>query len=466
MLVAGNVLPVLGVLFYPGIFLASALILKGYIRRINIYSLVAPYFLMLGFCIWNNIFPYYLGIILAVLLGELIGRILYNILLGFREKSYNFTVFPVFLFVYDFVFQNIPAISFIHMIPVLSPLSPHGFIVNGASVFGEHVVLLLTALLMSSAAKIIIDLSSFKTSGTVLLICSLVLLFPNLSVLSDGAEAQRDVSVASIQGSYKPSAANLDYEEYLEDKFNYYMSLTEGLDVDITVFPETVLGVYDTANKVDKIYRKNLADASEKLGGITVLTYTEGNSVTKSKEERYISALLVEKGEIIGISRKRNLVPFSETKNYSEGKSYDVHETSIGKIGISICYDINGKTVEKLKNNGAQIILAPFNDSGFGSIYHNIHRYYPVIKAAECAVPIVVANEDGISQIIDHDGRILAELGYGEKGRIIWTIGIKDQVSIYLLFGRYLEWVLFLSISLLTIAIRAYIINMHWKYII
>lgn len=168
-------------------------------------------------------------------------------------------------------------------------------------------------------------------------------------------------------------------------------------------------------------------------------------------------------GKIVGISRKRNLVPFSESRNYSKGKDYDVYETQFGKIGVSICYDINAKTVEQLKNNGAQIILAPFNDSGFDFIYHNIHRYFPVMKAAECAVPIVVSNEDGISQIIDHNGRIIAELGYGKKGSIAQNIEIKNVKSFYLLFGRYLEWTLFLGIVFMAIMNRLRIFHQRKK---
>lgn len=107
---------------------------------------------------------------------------------------------------------------------------------------------------------------------------------------------------------------------------------------------------------------------------------------------------------------------------------------------------MNAKTIERLKNNGAQIILAPFNDSGFDYIYHNIHRFFPVIKAVECAVPIVVSNEDGISQVIDHNGRIVAELGYGKKGRVIENVEIKNVKSIYLAYGIYLEWIIFMGI--------------------
>jgi len=463
MLIAGNVLPFAAFLFYIGIILASYLILRGYITRINIYCFLAPYFLMLAISIWNNVFPYYLGIVLAVLLGDLFARTLYRILINCSEKSHKFFVIPAFFFSFDFIFQNIPAISFIHMIPVLSPLSTHSFIIKAATVFGGRVVLLLVTLLLSAAAKVLCDFKSIRTSGIVLTICALLILLPNLMDLSADTEILEEVSVASIQGSYTSPSGNTDYEDYINQKFQYYMRLAEFTDADITVFPEIELGIYDTENKVDQTFRKNIIDASKQLGGLALFTVTEGNSVTKSKDERFISALLLNDGKIVGISRKRNLVPFSESRNYSKGKDYDVYETQFGKIGVSICYDINAKTVEQLKNNGAQIILAPFNDSGFDFIYHNIHRYFPVMKAAECAVPIVVSNEDGISQIIDHNGRIIAELGYGKKGSIAQNIEIKNVKSFYLLFGRYLEWILFLGIVFMAIMNRLRIFHQRKK---
>ena len=464
MLVVGNVFPWAAFFFYIAIILVSYLIFRGYINRLNTYCFLAPYFLMLGISVWNNVFPYYLGIVLAILMGDLFSRILYRTLNKLKEKSYNYLAIPVLFFLFDFLFRNIPAISFIHMIPVLSPLSKHGFIIKTATVFGGRVTLLLVTLLLSAAAKILSCIRNAKSGGIVLASCAIMILLPNnLVTFSADANVIKEVSVACIQGSYTSPSINMEYEDYINHKLQYYMNIAQSTDADITVFPETVLGVYDTANEIDQTYRENLTQASNQLGGLSLYIVTEGNSVTISKDDRFISAILFNEGEIEGISRKRNLVPFSEAKNYSSGKDYDVYETQFGKIGVSICYDINAKTVENLKNNGAQLILAPFNDSGFDFIYHNIHRYFPVIKAAECAVPIIVSNEDGISQIVDCDGRIVSELGFAQKGSITQKIQIKNTKSLYLLFGIYLEWILFSGIICVAIVYLVRFFRMRKK---
>ncbi|HHX77650.1 MAG TPA: hypothetical protein GX697_04810, partial [Firmicutes bacterium] len=320
MLVAGNILPSAAFLFYLGIILVSYLISLGLITRVNIYCFFAPYFLMLAFSIWNKVFPYYMGIALAVLLGDLFARILYRALISCSEKSCSFFALPAFFFSIDFIFQNIPAISFIHMIPFLSPLSTHGFIIKAATVFGGRVVLFLLTLLLSTIAKVLSDFKSIKTSGIVLTICALLIFLPTLMDLSAEAETLQEVSAATIQGNYTSPSKDMNYEDYINHKFQYYVALAEDVEADIVVFPETELGVYDTENKVDQTFRKNFINASQKLGGLALFTVTEGNSVTKSKADRFISALLLNDGEIKGISRKRNLVPFSEARNYSRGK--------------------------------------------------------------------------------------------------------------------------------------------------
>lgn len=141
--------------------------------------------------------------------------------------------------------------------------------------------------------------------------------------------------------------------------------------------------------------------------------------------------------QVYGLTAKRNLVPFSETSRFSAGKRYDVYETPLGRLGLSICYDLQGPTIERLKQNGATLILAPFNDSGFGAQYHQIHRAEAALRAAECAVPIAMANEDGISQLVDAQGRVIRELGYKDRGVISIELVLIDRVSPYLMFGRH-----------------------------
>lgn len=447
MMITGNVFPEMGPLFYVGLALGIFASLRFGMRRLDAYFFLGPYFAMLGCCVWNYIFPYYTGILLAFLLCDLFARVLYKLKNALTAKKNDFLAIPLFWFLFDFLFQKAPILNSMHMIPVLSPLAAHPYVMIAASFWGAHAVFLLLAVLIAILIKVTVDRKITRplaiVGATCLTLWMLPLLFNNLP--KGNAEAMK-ANVTAVQGNYAPSEDEIGYEAEMERKLQYYLDIAGNLDTDIIVFPETSFGLYDTNHLIDEGYQKNLSDASKRLGALFVFCQIEGNSVTKSKEERFFCAALFDRGEILGITRKRNLVPFTESKQYSKGTAYDVYDTQFGKVGISVCYDVNAGTVERLKANGAQVILAPFNDRGFGGIYHNIHRYYPVIKAAECSIPVVVANEDGISQIVSGDGRILEELQYGDKGVIRHAIAIRDTLSVYLSIGRYVELTLFLGL--------------------
>jgi hypothetical protein len=108
MLISGVIMPSLNLLFYLGFFLVSCLVQKGRFTLASMYLFVAPYFIILGFGVWNYIFPYYSGIILALLLGELFGRVLYKILKRYQKFKWNFIILPALFFVFDFFFQRLP----------------------------------------------------------------------------------------------------------------------------------------------------------------------------------------------------------------------------------------------------------------------------------------------------------------------------------------------------------------------
>ncbi len=54
-------------------------------------------------------------------------------------------------------------------------------------------------------------------------------------------------------------------------------------------------------------------------------------------------------------------------------------------------------------------------------------------------IPIVVANEDGISQLLNQNGRVIDRLEMGETGVIGAEFVLEETPSYYLAVGRYLE---------------------------
>lgn len=457
-LVAGNIYPGLGMGFYPGLVLALILFSRdGKPSRPAIHAFWMPYSLVLGLAVWHNVFPLFLGPLLGLLIGDLFSRVLYR-LLQIVKKQQRLFILPGFLFLIEYSFQVIPGLNKVHMVPFLAPLANQHLLLLATAWWGGPLLLLLLTL---TFALIVAQFIRQQNNGrrikaaVALAVCLALLILPTLDVPDPALN--ENLQVAALQGSFKPAKTIEDYNQLLTARLDHYRELAEDNKADITVFPELEFGLYDIAGMVDEAYRRDLADTARAIGGVVVITVTEGSSVTQSRDDRYFSALVYDEGQIIGLSRKRNLVPFSESRRYSPGRDYSAIDTGIGAIGVSICYDINALTVEKLCHAGAKIILAPFNDSGFNRTYYNIHRFYPVLRAASCAVPIVVANEDGISQIIDRQGRILKELGPGRTGLITASVSRRAGLTIYLRFGIYLAAGIYGAVLLLFA-----VLNCHW----
>jgi len=288
---------------------------------------------------------------------------------------------------------------------LLTSAYDHVPVLKVSSVFGSHVSLFLIVFFISATVWLVLtrkglDEKAFQVSGMVVISVIVVVVLPNfISAINSGTPVgpKDGVMVSVVQASLSRLRRRFDsYTEHIKFNFENYAEMIQDQEADIFVFPKTMFGVSDVASAVDSEYREKMIGLAREKDALIVFVVTQGNSATKSEEERFITALLVSRDGIIGKSRKRNLVPFSETSRYSRGTSYEVFDTKYGKIGISICYDVNLGTVGKLKANGADIILAPFNDSGFGTSYHNVHRYYSVIDAAQYSIPVAVASEDGM----------------------------------------------------------------------
>lgn len=78
-------------------------------------------------------------------------------------------------------------------------------------------------------------------------------------------------------------------------------------------------------------------------------------------DDIYNTAYVIDRGEIVGSYRKLHLFStMQEDRFFTAGKSSLVAETSIGKLGIAICYDLRfPELFRKLALEGAEIICVP-----------------------------------------------------------------------------------------------------------
>lgn len=106
---------------------------------------------------------------------------------------------------------------------------------------------------------------------------------------------------------------------------------------------------------------------------------------------RYNAALMVgPDGQEIGRQAKINLYPgesFFGKKLVPGPKEYPVFDTSYGKVGLGICYDIHfACVVRNLARNNAQIIFMPIN----ADFNHN--RWFPIFMATDAIFRAVENN--------------------------------------------------------------------------
>ena len=115
--------------------------------------------------------------------------------------------------------------------------------------------------------------------------------------------------------------------------------------------------------------------------------------------KKFISQILAESGRKVGIYRKTHL-GHHEREFFHSGNELPVFETSLGKVGISICWESRfPEVLGVLALNGAEMILMPYASGPGGIQRRDIwHRYLPT-RARDNSVYIVACNslrdEDG-----------------------------------------------------------------------
>ncbi len=450
-------LPPLNFLFYIGLMYPLYRSVQRQLTDYGLFYYFIPYSLVLGIGVWNEIFPWYTGILLALTLPDLFARLGMKGRQCFKSVIGDYIALPLLIYLFDFGMQKLPLLRQIHMIPLLSVIYNHTAVLSTASFFGPHLTLFFVLLFLSILSALVFDilknLPGRNKVHMAIILTGLLILFiiPNFVGRSQ-PKASKPVTVAAVQGMVLPTGYfEQDYEALSANLLEGYNKIIGQEKADVFVFPESLTGMYDSSKDFDQPFLQSIRNYAKKKNAYIACWVNESNYRTESEDSKYSSCIFLNPEVVVGVTRKRYLVPFSEDSRFQPGIDFEVYETPYGRMGISICYDTNFDTVERLKKNGAQMILAPFNDTGFGEIYKNIHRYYPVIKAISCNVPVVQANTDGISSLILSNGYVVKELGSGQTGIISHTFDLSDSFSGYMRFGRIIETVVFVLAILLLV---------------
>ena len=177
---------------------------------------------------------------------------------------------------------------------------------------------------------------------------------------------------------------------------------------------------------------------------VIILPFFEKDSETEGLY--YNSATVIDKdGKIKGLYRKVHLplIPNWEEKYYfTQGNlGFPVIDTSIGKIGLQIGWDVFFPEVSRILTlNGAEIIISPTC-----SAFSSQPRWLKTITANALSNTVFICRVNRVGQQGELDfyggsfcaapnGSLIAEPAGKSEGIVLWDINIKDLLEIRRLF--------------------------------
>jgi predicted amidohydrolase len=146
------------------------------------------------------------------------------------------------------------------------------------------------------------------------------------------------------------------------------------------------------------------------------------------------TAYIIDKGKLAGKYRKIHLFSLmNEDRSFTGGNEWIVADTSIGRIGVFICYDLRfPELARRLAVEGAEIIVVP---GEWPKPREEHWRTLLRARAIENQLFVVAANCCGVtgkldffgmSMIIDPKGVVMAEGGY-EPAELVADLDFEDM---------------------------------------
>jgi predicted amidohydrolase len=157
------------------------------------------------------------------------------------------------------------------------------------------------------------------------------------------------------------------------------------------------------------------------------------------------AAVLVGPDGLVGSYRKTHLPFLGVDRFTTPGDELPVFDTTLGRIGVEICYDLRFPEVTRtLALRGAEIVAHPTNFPMAAKVQTEL---ITVARAAENRIFLLTANRVGKerwgefcgwSQIVDPYGKRLAEAGQREEALLVADIDIeKARDKDYVIPGEY-----------------------------
>jgi len=247
---------------------------------------------------------------------------------------------------------------------------------------------------------------------------------------------KNDVSIliSVIQGNLTTKDYELKYvlKNLSKKAQNRYIDLirkVKPLQSDYIIVPES--GFQGFVKNIPLLNKKVISIAKESNA------YIVFQALEKQKGEIYKKGYVVSpSGQFFGSISKSYFFPFGETGTPSKEPQLPIQTTY--PIGLQICYDVAFPYVSRnLCKNGATWLVTLANDEEFVStVFYRLHLNLAIIRAVENRKYVVLANNSGISAIINPNGIIEVQSRYGEITTLSAKIYPNHQKTIFQQYGN------------------------------
>jgi predicted amidohydrolase len=194
----------------------------------------------------------------------------------------------------------------------------------------------------------------------------------------------------------------------------------------LVVFPECALSGYCFTSRTEAL------PAAETVPGPSTVKITQFASkldctvvvglLEREGDAVYNAAAVIAPGKILGTHRKIHLLCLGIDRYDEPGdKPFPVFATPHAKVGVNICFDCSfPESGRVLKLKGAQVLAIPTN----WPLASDTFQHTPPVRASENHMNVIAADRvgeergfrfAGHSQIVNYEGRVLAEAGETEE---------------------------------------------------
>ena len=192
------------------------------------------------------------------------------------------------------------------------------------------------------------------------------------------------------------------------------------LDSDLVIFSELFLSGYPPE---DLVLKKSFVSACKNALD-SLITYSEEKELgviiglpIYEKNKLFNAAAVIDKGQLIGFSKKVNLPNYSvfdEKRVFNKNNTPEIFNFRGIKLGIPICEDIWMDNVcKELKDQGCELIISP-NGSPFNKYKINQRKTIIEDRVTEVKTPFVYVNQFGGQDELVFDGSSLVINGNKE----------------------------------------------------